>query len=369
MFVAQAVLAGVVLANQARQRAAASSFLPLLPSSPSLLNPRRQCSLLDSDYSQIFADLAPFRTAGISAADVAAAAAALPATGMLALVGGEAWEEGPDGELGAPTRRMWGGIRYYKKLLADFESDLPDMKVLINFGDKPRSWTGAVPPADADALARGALSVQDAWERHGCDAAVGAGMRCKHGLFQPGPFFGARGPLPIFSGWRIDGCFSGEGRGACRAHRRRPQQTVQSTCSAALGCTAACACPRISLRNHAVPLSYPCPHPTIITHYPITHPRSPSRRHPAAACVEQQGQRDAADPQLGLPPRWWRLGEQGAAGWGGGAIGFGETPIAGLPLAPRWRRLGWAWHAGLALPHGGWFDACGLVKGPGRGAA
>ncbi|PSC72452.1 DNA-directed RNA polymerase III subunit RPC5 [Micractinium conductrix] len=168
----------------------------------------RQCSLLDSDYSQIFADLAPFRTAGISAADVAAAAAALPATGMLALVGGEAWEEGPDGELGAPTRRMWGGIRYYKKLLADFESDLPDMKVLINFGDKPRSWTGAVPPADADALARGALSVQDAWERHGCDAAVGAGMRCKHGLFQPGPFFGARGPLPIFSGWRIDGCFS-----------------------------------------------------------------------------------------------------------------------------------------------------------------
>lgn len=162
-------------------------------------------------------DLAPFRRAGgISEADVAAAAAALPAaTAILTLRGGRALDEDEAArEQHAPPRPRrrlpWGGLGYYRRLMADFEGELPDMKLLFNFGDRPRSWTTPLPPAEEAALRAGTLGVQVAWERHACDAAVGPGMRRKHGLFQKGPFWGRRGPLPVLSGWRVEGCFSGE---------------------------------------------------------------------------------------------------------------------------------------------------------------
>ncbi|KAL4422912.1 hypothetical protein ABPG75_009109 [Micractinium tetrahymenae] len=202
----------------------------------------RQCSLAEADYAQIFSDLAPFRRAGgISEADVAAAAAALPAaTAVLTVRGGRTMDEGEAADEEAaeeeaaaarqggsgqqqqrqrqqqqqqarPRRRLpWGGLGYYRRLMADFEADLPDMKLLFNFGDRPRSWTAPLPPADEAALQADALSVQATWERHGCDAAVGAGLRRKHGLFQGGPFWGRRGPLPVLSGWRVEGCFSAD---------------------------------------------------------------------------------------------------------------------------------------------------------------
>lgn len=188
----------------------------------------RQCSLAEADYSQIFSDLAPFRRAGgISDTDVAAAAAALPAaTAVLTLRGGRAMDEDEaakeeaagqgspaqqqqqQSQLRPPRRLPWGGLGYYRRLMADFQGELPDMKLLFNFGDRPRSWTARLPPANEAALRAGALGVQAAWEQHGCDAAVGSGMRRKHGLFQAGRFWGARGPLPVLSGWRVEGCFS-----------------------------------------------------------------------------------------------------------------------------------------------------------------
>ncbi len=219
--------------------------LPLLAHAcapPALLPaPRRQCSLADGDYSQIFSDLAPFRRAGgISDADVAAAASALPAaTAVLTVRGGRAMDEeeaaAVEGAAGqgsparqkqppsiGPRRRMpWGGLGYYQRLMADFQRDLPDMKLLFNFGDRPRSWAAPLPPPDEAALRDGTLSLQAAWERHGCDAAVGPGMRRRHGLFQRVPFWGARGPLPVLSGWRVEGCFSGEAAAGWQARRPR----------------------------------------------------------------------------------------------------------------------------------------------------
>ncbi|KAL4451188.1 hypothetical protein ABPG77_009260 [Micractinium sp. CCAP 211/92] len=201
----------------------------------------RQCSLADGDYSQIFSDLAPFRRAGgISDADVAAAASALPAaTAVLTVRGGRTMDEeeaaAVEGAAGqgsparqkqppsiGPRRRLpWGGLGYYQRLMADFQRDLPDMKLLFNFGDRPRSWAAPLPPPDEAALRDGTLSLQAAWERHGCDAAVGPGMRRRHGLFQRVPFWGARGPLPVLSGWRVEGCFSGEAAAGWQARRPR----------------------------------------------------------------------------------------------------------------------------------------------------
>lgn len=224
-------LLGTAPAGKLLQPAPASRSVYLIAPLPA---PRRQCSLAEADYSQIFSDLAPFRRAGgISDTDVAAAAAALPAaTAVLTLRGGRAMDEDEaakeeaagqgspaqqqqqQSQLRPPRRLPWGGLGYYRRLMADFQGELPDMKLLFNFGDRPRSWTARLPPANEAALRAGALGVQAAWEQHGCDAAVGSGMRRKHGLFQAGRFWGARGPLPVLSGWRVEGCFSGEARGS-----------------------------------------------------------------------------------------------------------------------------------------------------------
>lgn len=99
----------------------------------------RGCSLRDSDYAQVFQDLAPFREGGgVDEAMLRRLSAALPGT-LLASVGG-----------GAPVRfagaddeeRFPAHTAFWRDLLGELTTHLPPIKLLLNALDEARRWAG-----------------------------------------------------------------------------------------------------------------------------------------------------------------------------------------------------------------------------------
>ena len=86
---------------------------------------------------------------------------------------------------------------------------LPNTKFVMNLMDEPCSWKAPLTGQDEAAYAKGDLSLEEAWLRHGCDSVGMAKMKDLHGFFvSPATFPATREKVPIWSWYSIPGCFS-----------------------------------------------------------------------------------------------------------------------------------------------------------------
>lgn len=188
--------------------------------------PCSACSLADSDYEQIFQQLEPWRAAGgIAEAAVEAAHARLDSTTLFEVRAGQLVNVSSWGE----NRQS---VEYWRQVLHELAPLLPDVKLLFNSYDKPRSWVAPLPPAAEAALNSGALDARGAWLRYGCDGtdAGFAALRSRHAAFAPTGVRAQRGPLPVFSGAVIPGCFGGELQGGASAWNGCKQAEDRRVC-------------------------------------------------------------------------------------------------------------------------------------------
>ncbi|PSC67835.1 hypothetical protein C2E20_8489 [Micractinium conductrix] len=168
----------------------------------------RQCSLDDSDYAPIFRDLAPFRAAGgVGEAAVEDLAAQLKEVTVATV---DASADPPTVTFSKPGG-PYGG--FYNDLLTSLAPHLPRgmrVKLLMNAMDEPRSWTVALPEEVDELMRNNTLREDQVWHWKGCDAVgpEAQAMKRKHGMLASTlQFHARRGSFPMFSGFKVTGCF------------------------------------------------------------------------------------------------------------------------------------------------------------------
>lgn len=113
---------------------------------------------------------------------------------------------------------MKARTEWYLKKLKELHPSLPpdiNLTLALNVFDEPLSWNCSLPPGVDEALAKGSITLKEAWHTYACDGAGLAKFKHMHGNFlSPPALVLARATLPVLSAYTIPGCYSGE-RGAC----------------------------------------------------------------------------------------------------------------------------------------------------------
>lgn len=165
----------------------------------------RNCTILDADYQQIFDDLLPFKS-GITWKDVNYTHSLMRDSFVLNITNGTLYIDA-----NAKTARLsWKAS--IVEMLSEFAAELPDLSFVYQVHDVPRSWSAPLPPDIEAKIQDGRMTAREAWLQFGCDSAGYKEARqpdSGHGFFLPPGLFAAfRGPLPVFSHYKPDNCFS-----------------------------------------------------------------------------------------------------------------------------------------------------------------